>query len=57
MALMIVVLGVAIVLVLYVADAISKQNMTDVLVKGGWVLLIITAAMVLVGFIRNAGQK
>lgn len=57
MALMLAVVGVAIVLVLYVADAISRQTMMDVFVKGGWTLLILTVAMVVVGFIRQAGQK
>ena len=56
-ALMVAVVGSAVTMALFVADAISKQNMVDTLTKGGWVLLILTLAMVVVGFIKQSGQK
>lgn len=51
------IIGVAATMILFVTEAISKQTMVDVLSKGGLAWLILALALLLVGFIKNLGNK
>lgn len=55
-ALSIIVFMAALSLILYITDAISREDLMEVITKGGLVLLVIVVAMLIMGAIKKASQ-